>query len=88
MNSFFEDTLSKIGIPIEDYGARITIFGFKGIHIEGHKGLIDYTDSEIVFRVKNKTVYIYGERLAINEISPDEIFVKGNIKSIGAEKIG
>ena len=88
MKSYIDHTLSRIGIAIENSVSKVTVYDFVGIHIEGHKGLIDYNECNVVFRLKNKKIFVTGDKLSIKEISSDEIFIKGKICSIGAEDIG
>lgn len=83
MNNFYNDMLLRLGMPIEDtVGVRITICDLKGVFIEGHKGLLLYTPYKIALRIKNKKLEIEGANLIINEVSFDELYIRGNLKRI------
>lgn len=88
MKSYIEHTLSKIGMMSESFVSKLTIYNFDGLHVEGHKGLIDYNECSIIFRLRKQKITITGEKLFIKEISSDEIYIYGKICSIGAENIG
>ncbi|NLL56751.1 MAG: hypothetical protein GX242_06020 [Clostridiales bacterium] len=83
MSNFYDDMLLKLGMPIEDtVGLKITICNFKGALIEGHKGLLLFTPTKIVVRIGKKKLEITGNNLFINEVSCDELYIRGHIASI------
>lgn len=82
MKTYFEDVHLRLNIPIENVMERITVYGFIGVHVEGHKGLLEYSCNKIAIRINCKKIFILGECLSIKEISQDEIFVSGKIKGI------
>ena len=84
MKSYLDEALEKVGLFGCEYGVRVTLFGFKGARVEGHDGLVDYTDTEVAVRAGREKIPIRGEKLIVKELSRDEIFVAGKIS--GAEK--
>lgn len=83
MNSFYNDMLLKLGMPIDDtIGLKITICDLKGIFIEGHKGLLVFTPTQIVLRIGKKKLEIAGSGLFINEVSADELYIRGRMTKL------
>lgn len=83
MNTFFSEVLTKLSLSIDNVGEKITLYGMIGIQIEGHKGIIDFCKDYVIVKFKREKIRICGERLTLKEISKDEIFVNGKIKSLG-----
>lgn len=75
--------LIRLGLPIEDtVGMKITVCDLRGILIEGHKGLMLYTPSKIILRLRKKQLEISGANLFINEVTGDELYIRGSIVKI------
>lgn len=79
MKDFFEETLERVGLALSDFGEKITLFCFCGVHIEGHKGLVEYSEECVTVRVGKKRVTVKGEKLAVKEVTKEELFIKGKI---------
>lgn len=83
MSNFYDDMLLKLGMPIDTtVGLKITICDLKGVFIEGHKGLLVFTPTQIVLRIGKKKLEISGNNLFINEIGCDELYIRGNITKL------
>ena len=54
----------------------------KFLYIEGHKGILSFSNDMITFKVKNGVVTLQGKSLYISEISNDTLAISGEIKSI------
>lgn len=65
-----------------EYGERVTIYGLRGVHVEGHKGIEEYSDKEIRIRYKKKKIAIRGDELKLKEIAKEELFINGKIKCL------
>ncbi len=85
MQSFLEESIFRLGFSMEDSLPRITVFGKKGVAVEGHKGILSSSDTVVVFRFGKERMRIEGERLKVCEISSDELFVRGRILCVGAD---
>ena len=83
MNTFFSEVLTKLALSIDNVGEKVTLYGMIGIQIEGHKGIVDFCNDYVIVKFKREKIRICGERLTLKEISKDEIFVNGKIKSLG-----
>ncbi len=79
MKSFFEETLDRVGLALSDYREKITVFGFCGIQIEGHKGLTDYSPECVAVKIGKKKLTVKGKNLSVREVTCDELFIKGKI---------
>lgn len=79
--SYIEEVKSKLSLA-ELTGYRLLIVAGKGICLEGHKGIYDISDTVIRIKVKNGSIIVNGEDLAIKEISDSEIYITGIIKGL------
>lgn len=61
---------------------RITLVGDMQLHIENHRGIIEYTKEKIRISISIGELVIIGEVLMLRNIFPDEIAVEGKIKAL------
>ena len=81
---FVERFAEFAGLPKE------LLCGFTGVNIvsaaeisvENHKGLISFSDEEIIFITKNGKCIVKGLKLSIKEISRDELKICGKIQNV------
>lgn len=64
---------------------KITIIGFNEILIENYKGILEYEDIYIRINTHIGIININGFNLNLEQISEDDISVKGKIDSITLE---
>ena len=62
--------------------SRITLIGDIQLHIENHRGIIEYTKEKIRISISMGELVIVGEDLVLRNIFPDEIAVEGKIKAL------
>lgn len=60
----------------------VNVYGGKGVHVEGHKGVGYMADDEIVFKTKKGLVTIKGKGLKILEIGTTDAYVTGKIEDV------
>ena len=65
---------------------KITIISFDEILIENYKGILEYEEFFIKIDTEIGTVNINGFKLTLEQITEDDIGIKGTIKSIELEK--
>lgn len=65
---------------------KITIISFDEILIENYKGILEYEEFFIKIDTEIGTVNINGYKLTLEQITEDDIGIKGTIKSIDLEK--
>lgn len=64
---------------------RLTISGDKEIYIENHKGILEYTDSEIRISTAMGIVRICGKNLKITGIRQEDVLIDGLFSKIEYE---
>lgn len=86
--SIYNNLVFNSNMPLKDTigGARITLVDFSGVLIEGHKGLFRYTPHKIVIQLKDSRLEIVGEKMLVEHINSDEIYIKGEIKDIARQE--
>ena len=82
--------ISKIlEIPreISENTPKLTILGFDEMLIENYKGILEYEDFFIRVKTEIGIININGFNLNLNQITDDDILVKGNIENIDLENL-
>lgn len=64
---------------------KLTVVGNGRLHIECHKGVLEYDSSLIVVNGGKLILKIRGERLEIAAMSAEEMLIRGQIVSIEYE---
>ena len=82
--SFFEQSAESLGMTVSEMiaGYRFTVYGSIGIHVEGHRGVLRLTDSEIVLRQRKHSIKILGSNLTLKELTETDVFIRGDIRSV------
>lgn len=65
---------------------KITIISFDQILIENYKGILEYEEFFVKLDTAIGTININGYKLVLEQITEDDIEIKGVIKSIELEK--
>lgn len=60
----------------------LTLIGDSEIHIENHKGIIEYGSEILRLNTNIGIIKIYGKNITIKEISKEEIMINGEIGGI------
>ena len=71
---------------IDSKEPKVTIISFDEIYIENYKGILEYEEFFIKINTEIGTISVNGFNLTLQEITSDDIGVKGIIKSIELEK--
>lgn len=82
--------ISKIlEIPreISENTPKLTILGFDEMLIENYKGILEYEDFFIRVKTEIGIININGFNLNLNQITDEDILVKGNIENIDLENL-
>ncbi len=64
---------------------KVTIVGDLGVLIENHRGLVHYSPDRIVIGVGKGQIAILGRSLEIEEVSKEDMIVRGRLGSIQME---
>ena len=81
------ERMLEIPKEISSNQPKLTIMGFEEILIENYKGILEYQDFFVRISTYAGIININGFNLNLNEMSSDDIMIKGNIDSIDFEKI-
>lgn len=81
----FEKML-EIPKEISSQEPKITMMGFKELLIENYKGILEYQDFYIRINTYIGIININGFELDLNEMTTDDLLIKGKIESIDFEK--
>lgn len=90
MKKRIKTRLNKIlEIPreISENTPKLTILGFDEMLIENYKGILEYEDFFIRIKTNIGIININGFNLNLNQITDEDILVKGNIENIDFENL-
>lgn len=90
-NNFRESKLKiaeKFEIPIEvvEDISKISIIGDEEITIENHKGILSFTDREIIINTSLGKIMVKGINFEISYLSQSTITIKGSFSSFKVER--
>lgn len=74
-------------MEIDNNNSKITILSFNEILIENYKGILEYEEFFIKIQTEIGVVNINGFSLSLENISEDDILIKGTVNSIDLERI-
>ena len=60
----------------------VTATGRSELTIENYKNLIEFTDTAIRIRTREGTISITGERLTLQQITAENLLIKGRVSEI------
>lgn len=67
---------------------RLSVCGDREIYIENHKGLAEYTDTDIRVKMRGGIMHISGEKLKIIVMKYGSIVINGIFSAVVYEKSG
>jgi len=89
MKNFKNKVTNFLEIPDEIVSKipKITVIGFDELLIENYKSILEYQDFFIRLNTHLGIININGFELIMNEMTVDDIIIKGKIESIDFERI-
>ena len=83
MINFFDEINEKFKTSLKDsaYDFKVIYTG-AGAYIEGHQGIIDFSESEISFKLKKGKITFFGENIFVKSLDVDTSFVAGKILKV------
>ncbi len=81
----FEELL-EIPKEISSNEPKITLVGFNELLIENYKSILEYQDFYVRINTHVGIININGYNLDLNEMTTDDILIKGKIESVDFEK--
>ena len=76
----------EIPRELSKYETKITLVNFDEMLIENYKGIIEYEEFYIKIKIDIGNVNINGFNLYLEQITEDDILIKGKIESIDIER--
>ena len=64
---------------------KIINLGGKAMYVQGYKSIDKFSDTSIILKIKNASIFIKGERLGIKELDTSCLYITGKIKSTEVE---
>lgn len=80
------DRLLEMPQEVYTYNPKITITGFNEMIIENFKGILEYEDYYIRINTSLGIININGYELKLENMTNDDIKVKGKVESIEIER--
>ena len=81
------DNLLEFPREVASSDVKITIIGFDEILIENYKNILEYQDILVKLNTFEGAITIYGFNLKLEQMTDEDIKVKGKIDSIEFERI-
>lgn len=78
--------LLELPKEIEKNNTKITINSFDEMLIENYKGIIEYEEFYVKVKTEIGIVNINGFNLGLEQITEDDIIIKGKIESLDIER--
>lgn len=81
------DSLLEIPREVVSTDVKLTVNGFDEILIENYKNILEYQDILIKLNTFEGSITIYGFDLKLEQLTDEDIKVKGKIDTIEFEKV-
>lgn len=66
--------------------SRLTLIGDRQLHLENHKGIVEYGSCRIKVKTGSGLLIIRGEGLVIRNLYAAELYVEGDIQTLEIAK--
>lgn len=88
-NRFSNKINKALELPreISETDIKISIIGFDEMLIENYKGILEYEEFYIKIKTVIGNINISGFKLELEQVTEDDICVKGKIESIDIERM-
>lgn len=81
------NNILEVPRELTDNNPKITIIGFDEMLIENYKGILEYEEFYIKINTNLGNININGFNLGLEQVTEDDISVKGKIESIDVERV-
>ena len=81
------NNILEVPRELTDNNPKITIIGFDEMLIENYKGILEYEEFYIKINTNIGNVNINGFNLNLEQVTEDDILVKGTIESFDIDRI-
>ncbi len=79
--------LLEVPRELSDNNPKVTIIGFDEMLIENYKGILEYEEFYIKVSTSMGNININGFNLSLEQVTEDDISVKGTIESFDIDRI-
>lgn len=80
------NNILEVPRELTDNNPKITIIGFDEMLIENYKGILEYEEFYIKISTELGNININGFNLGLEQVTEDDISVKGKIESLDIER--
>ena len=81
------NNILEVPRELTDNNPKITIIGFDEMLIENYKGILEYEEFYIKVNTSIGSININGFNLDLQQVTEDDILVKGTIESFDIDRI-
>jgi len=81
------NNILEVPRELTDNSPKITIIGFDEMLIENYKGILEYEEFYIKVNTSIGNININGFNLELEQVTEDDISVKGKIESFDVDRI-
>ena len=81
------NNILEVPRELTDNNPKITIIGFDEMLIENYKGILEYEEFYIRVNTNLGNININGFNLRLEQVTEDDISVKGKIENIDIERV-
>ena len=81
------DRILDLPIEVSTNEPKVTIISFEKLLVENYKGILEYDENMIKIGTYIGIINIVGRDMTLNEMTSDDVMVKGEIDSIDFESI-
>ena len=86
--SYKNEIQSKLKSNVEGIGNSFTVTIDKGYAvIEGHKGIVQFDNEQIIVKLKKGSVIFKGKNLSIASSQSKELVIKGEVVDVSLEGV-
>ena len=62
----------------------VRIIGMREVYIEAHRGLLGYSEEEILVKAADRTLSVTGSGLTLCGVTMQEVHISGSIRSVAS----
>lgn len=86
-NSFVDVVCETCGLEVATlaHGYKYSVYDGRAVVVEGHKGIVSYTETSVVFALRKNKLTIKGGRLSIKCLERNFAVVVGDIVSVAVD---
>ena len=61
----------------------IRVIGMHDVYVEAHRGLLAYSEEEILVKAADRTISVSGSGLTLRDVTMQEVHISGSIHGVG-----